>query len=157
MGVSALDPKTHTMSMQLIANQRYMGKLQREAIGGSEKAQQKIAELSTRKFFTDATGHEWSYGEMIQVAKNHNIAFTTRIVNATDAAGGPEGIAEALFPAKTLKGKAGRVAQLPIKIGQDVVGRTLEEQARLVSLISHLKDSGDVTMAARQTKQFPFD
>lgn len=157
MGVSALDPRTHTMSMQLIANQRHMGKLQREAIVGSVKAQEKIAELSTKKFFTDVTGHEWSYGEMIQVAKNHNIAFTTKVVNATDAAQGPEGIAEALFPAKTKMGKLGRAAQVPVKIGQDVVGRTLEEQARLVSFITHLKDTGDVTMAARQTKQFLFD
>lgn len=124
---------------------------------GNSQAQEQIAEISQQKFFTDAVGHEWSYGEIIQVAKNNNIAFTSRIVSQSDAAGGPEAIAESLFPAKTKKGKLARLAQAPGRIGQDVVGRTIEEQSRLVSFITNLKATGDVTMASRQTKQFLFD
>lgn len=157
IGLSAMDPRTHVMSTQLIHAQRAMAKLQKEAIGGSAQAQSKIAEISTKKFFTDVTGHTWTYGEIVQVAKNHNIAFTSRIVSSSDAAGGPEAIAEALFAAKTVKGKVGRALATPGRIGQDVVGRTVEEQGRLVNFITHLKETGDVTMASRQTKQFLFD
>ena len=157
LGLSALDPKTHVVSMQLIGAQRKMNKLTREAIGGSAKAQEEVAQIASKKFFTDATGHEWSYGEIIQVAKNNNIAFTSRIVSQSDAAGGPEALSKALFPAKDIKGKVGRVVSAPGRIGQDVVGRTIEEQARLVNFITHLKQTGDVTMASRRTKQFLFD
>jgi hypothetical protein len=157
IGLSALDPRTHVMSSQLIVAQRSIAKLQREVVGGSTQAQEKIAELLTKNFFTDVTGHTWSYGEMIQVAKNNNIAFTSRIVSQSDAAGGPEGLMAALMPAKTKLAKAGRIAATPGRIGQDVVGRTIEEQSRLVNFITNLKASGDVTMASRQTKQFLFD
>lgn len=157
LGLGAIDPRTHTMSSQLIIAQRSMVGLQRQALGGSAKAAEKIAEINRKKFFTDASGYTWSYGEMISVAKNNNIAFTSRIVSQSDAAEGPEGLMKALMPAKTKLAKAGRIAAAPGRIGQDVVGRTIEEQTRLVNFITNLKATGDVTMASRQTKQFLFD
>lgn len=160
IGVNALNPRIHTMASSLIYSDRVMNKLQRQALGTGAKAdaaRKQIADIAERVMFTDASGYKWTFGELRQVVKNHNVAFTSRILTATDVAGGPEKIAERLFPPTTKKGKLGRLMEKPADIGQDIVGRTFEEQARLVNFIANLRHTGDVTMAAQRTKQFLFD
>jgi len=160
LGVHALNPKIHALSTQLIYNDRKLQKLQRQAMATGDKGKQalaEIAEITQRTMFTDSSGYKWSYGELRQVAKNNNIAFTTKIVTSTDVMRGPKEISKAFFPAEGVTQKAGRFVAAPFRFGQDVVGRTLEEQARLVNFIANLRETGDVTTAALRTKMFLFD
>lgn len=160
IGLHAVNPKIHTLSVSLINADRKINKLQREALGAgadAEKARAELGRVMQGEVFTDATGHKWTYGELRQVAKNNNIAFTNRIVTSADVQKGQEQLVKSLFPSKTIVGKAANVAKFPFKVGQDVVGKNIEEHARLVNFIANLRGTGDVTLAARRTKQFLFD
>lgn len=160
IGYHAVNPRTHAMSISLLKADRQLNKLSRLALGTGDdalRAQAKQAALLGKEMFTDATGYKWTFGELRQVAKNNNIAFTKAIVTSNDVQKGQQALVKALFPAPTIKGKIARGVAKPFEIGQDVVGRTLEEQARLVNFLSNLKNTGDVTMAAARTKQFLFD
>lgn len=160
IGLNAMNPKVHAMSTSLIKTDRQLNKLARAAMGTGDdalKAQTKMNALLQREMFTDATGYKWTYGELRQVAKNNNIAFTSRIVTSNDVQGGADSLVKALFPAKGVVEKGKKAVAAPFKFGQDVVGRTLEEQARLVNFLSNLRATGDVIHAAKRTKQFLFD
>lgn len=160
LGTQVLNPQLHTVSMQMIKADRQLTRLATSMVGDGAKSTAAKAEfdaLSRKVAFKDATGYDWTMGELRQVAKNSNIAFTSRIVTSGDVMGGPDKIAKALFHDSTLVGKGKSAVSAPFRFGQDVVGRTIEEQARLVNFIANLKNTGDVTLAARRTKQFLFD
>lgn len=166
IGLNSLNPKTHAVSTQIVTLDRKLNKLKIEAMKANPRAgvQQEIAEILQKRVFTDATGHEWSYGELHRVIKNNNIAFNRNIVGSLDVTKGTDQIVNDLFPVspKDLKRFAARQVEgggqnfAPFKAGREV-GRAIEEQARLVDFITNLKNTGDVQLAAVRTKQFLFD
>lgn len=173
IGLNAINPKIHTMASKMIYWDRQMSKLAVDSLSSDVKkaaaAKSQLSQMSQKSVFTDASGYDWTVGELRQVAKNNNIAFTSNIVNSSDVRGGPQQIAERLFSPDTakdivtgarnasLKSRAKAAVTYPFRKGQDVVGKTVEEQGRMINFIANLRKTGDVTMAARRTKQFLFD
>lgn len=156
IGVNAINPKTNAASLNLMYIERRLAKLERQALK-SPKAQAEIGRLMSREMFTDVAGNKWTYGELRQVAKNHNIAFTGRVLSPSDAKlGATEGSKRALFGADTMVSKVTSKATVPLKIGQSI-GTMVEEHARLTNFLHNLRVTGDVTTAAKRTKQFLFD
>ncbi|HRF70296.1 MAG TPA: hypothetical protein PKV66_02570, partial [Candidatus Pelethenecus sp.] len=169
LGVHSLDPVKHAQATQLVYNDRLANRLEAKAFGlgeGAEAAKNELHDLLSKKMFTDAVGHEWSFGELRQTMKNHGVAFTRNITGSIDVAQGGEALANSLFPeamsaggkAKSLAKKVVPVTQdfAPFKVGREV-GRAIEEQARVLDFVANLKNTGDVTHAAARTKQFLFD
>jgi len=166
LGVHSLNPVHHTVAGGLIQKDRAAARLQRKALGvGPEaaKAQDELFDLMNQKMFTDATGHEWTFGELRAVIKNNNVAFNRSIAGASDIGQSNKELVNALFPQSASKLKQMGKKYLPVgqefvpfKFGREV-GRAIEEQARLVDFIANLKNTGDVTLASQRTKQFLFD
>lgn len=169
IGVGVLNPKTNALAGQMIKFDYDIDKLAREA--GNEE---KIAEMLQRVAFKDATDYEWTFGELRQVLKNNGIAFTRASnINASDVAMGSQGLVDPLFGSKNvleaIKGKgtksklehtikAGKaVIKEPFRFGQDVVGSSIENHGKMVNFFTNLRKTGDVTIAAKRTKQFLFD
>jgi len=122
----------------------------------TNKAQDELYELMTKKLFTDATGHEWSFGELREAIKTNGVAFGGKFSGAMDVT--PIGGSD-LFPGMknmTVKKGAKKAIKAPVDAGF-AVGKLVEEQARLVDFIANLKNTGDVTLAAQRTKMFLFD
>ena len=160
IGLHALNPKLHTMSMNLMHKEYTINGLRRKSLGvgpEAEAARQQITEIESQVVFRDAPGNDWTFGELIQTVKNHNIAFTNRIVTSADIVKGPREISRALFGAEGVAEKGKRAIAAPFEFGQHVVGRGIENHARLINFIANLRATGDVTSAARRTKMFLFD
>lgn len=161
LGVHALNPRIHALAGDMVYKERAFSKLQRAAMGlgeGADKAKSDLADMLAKPYFKDATGHSWSYGELRQVAKDHNIAFTrTSSVTSSDVKGGVDSLSKAIFTTSSKIQKGKNFATGAAKFGQEVVGNAIESQARLVNFISNLRNTGDVMLAAKRTKQFLFD
>lgn len=166
LGVQSFNPAMHAISGQLVAADRKLSSLVLESmkVAPREGVQDEISELLGKKVFTDATGNDWSFGELQRVMKNNNIAFNKNIVGSMDTSNGTKDLIADLFPSssKDIKGFLKRQTSngmqnfTPFVVGRDV-GRAIEEQARTMDFITNLKRTGDVSMAAVRTKQFLFD
>lgn len=165
IGMHALNPRTHAVSAQLVRADRKLNSLMVESMKVNPRAgiQDEIHDLMTKKVFTDATGGEWTFGELHRVIKNNNVAFNKNLTGPVDIQRPADSMADALFPASTKDIK--KLARKALPVGQDFkgfevgreVGRAIEEQARIVDFITNLKATGDVQLAAARTKQFLFD
>jgi hypothetical protein len=163
IGAASLDPRNHVLAGSIVKMDRDLVGLQLKAAKGDMEAADKVFDLTTKKVFTDATGHSWSFGELRQVMKNNNIAFNKNITGSLDVTRSPEEAARALFP-MTKKDVKGAVKKaLPVSndfVGFEVgreVGRAIEEQARVMDFMVNLRNTGDVSLASMRTKQFLFD
>lgn len=166
IGVNSLDPRVHAMSVSLMNDDRIANRLQRLALGTGKqatKAQDDLSKLLSKQAFRDASGHAWSFGELRQVIKDRNVAFSRQITSAVDIIQDDTQFINTLFQdegsllKKVIKGSVPITQEFkPFKWGQ-AVGRKVEEQARLVDFLVNLKATGDVTHAAQRTKQFLFD
>lgn len=166
LGLNSFNPKMHAISAQLVKSDRDLAKLTIESMKAAprEGVADEISTLLGKKVFTDATGNEWSFGELHRVMKNNNIAFNKNIVGSLDVTKGTDKIIADLFPSssKDIKGFVKRQVSnggqnfTPFAVGRDI-GRAIEEQARTMDFITNLKKTGDVQMAAVRTKQFLFD
>lgn len=169
LGVHSINPVNHTVATQLVYHDRVANKLEAAAFGigeAADAAKNELHDLITKKMFTDALGHEWTFGELRQTMKNNGVAFTKNITGSIDVTKSANELANSLFP-DTL-GKAGKIKQVagkilptsqefaPFKMGREV-GRAIEEQARVLDFVANLKNTGDVSHAAARTKQFLFD
>lgn len=170
IGLHAMNPRIHTVASQMIYWDRQLNKLATHSLSSdvskADAAKSQIAQLLQKEAFVDVSGHSWSVGELRQVAKNNNIAFTTKSgVASSDTVAA----AHPLFALDSAKdivtgahgasagARVKAAATYPFRKGQDVVGKSIEDQARMVNFIANLRKTGDVTMAARRTKQFLFD
>jgi len=169
LGVHSLDPVKHSQAVQLVYSDRKAASLEAKAFGigeAAEAAKDELHDLLSKKMFTDALGHEWSFGELRQTMKNNGVAFNKNITGSIDVTKSGEELANSLFPeamstgskAKTIAKKIIPVTQefAPFQAGREV-GRAIEEQARVLSFVANLKNTGDVMHAATRTKQFLFD
>lgn len=171
IGLHALNPQLHTMSGDLIVKDMQLNKLQRLALKPGEagiKAQQELNDLLAKVVFSDSTGNAWTVGELRQVLKKNNIAFTSRITTSTDTAEGPIGLARATFPIGAQSGAAAKakvLAKKALPISQEfkvfeygrAVGNAVETHSHLINFLANLRNTGDVGLAAARTKQFLFD
>lgn len=162
IGVHALNPRINAMSLNMLNLDRQVQKLQAVVMGAGEdaaKSQAKLTDMLSRTMFTDATGHEWSFGELRQVVKNNNIALTPHAgITSADLRDGSEAVKSRFFKPTSLfsTDAVGRAVAYPFKKGQDF-GSAIEEHAKMTNFIANLQNTGDVTLAARRTKQFLFD
>lgn len=158
LGLNSLNPAAHAFSAEMIVSDRKLVKLERKMMGtGKEatKAAEEMQEILNKPAFTDSTGMPWTVGELRQVMKDKGVAFRGDLTGALDTADNTpsEAFSKLLFPtAKTkLAGKANVFAH-----GREV-GRAIEEEARILSFVANLKNTGDVMLAANRTKMFLFD
>jgi hypothetical protein len=165
LGVHSLNPTTHVQSMKLISFEKNFGKLQGKiAAGGPDaaKAADDLYELQQKTFFTDASGMDWTFGELRRTIKDNVVAFNSDISGQLDVRKGARDIANQMgdrlmFPSKVVSGQnVKRAAGAPFRIGREV-GSNIEDQARIVSFLTNLKKTGDVQLAVQRTKQFLFD
>lgn len=166
LGLNSFNPKNHAVATQIVATDRNLNKLQLEMMKPNPKegTAEEIAKIMTRKVFTDATGFEWTYGELHRVMKNNNIAFNRNIVGSLDVTKGTDSLVSDLFPTtqKDIKSIIKRQTSdggqnfVAFKAGREV-GRAIEEQARALDFVVNLQKTGDVQLAALRTKQFLFD
>lgn len=177
LGYHVFNPATHTAAIDLLNKDRVAGDLSRQMLGSGAKAieaQTKYAELMGRKVFTDATGQEYTFGELRSAMKQHDVAFRTDISGQADIYNDRErmftNLAQndsKLFGKEVgVKTKAAAKALnpftlepgnfAPVKYGR-VVGNAIESQARIVNFLSNLRATGDVLHAAQRTKMFLFD
>lgn len=166
LGVHSLNPQLHSMSGAMIINDRSANRLQRLALKSGKagvKAKEQLQELLEKKMFTDRSGYNWTFGELRQVAKENNVAFSRTLTGALDITESPEQFVKTLFQSeqpiiKKVARKGLPITQqfAPFSIGREF-GRAVEEQARLVDFLANLKNTGDVMHAAQRTKQFLFD
>jgi hypothetical protein len=161
LGVHALNPRLHALAGDMVYKDYQLARLTRASMKGGEagaKASEDLAKLLDTHYFTDATGHAWTFGELRQTAKDHNIAFTrSASVTSSDFALGPESLSKAIFETESKVQKAKNAVTTAAKFGQEHVGAGIENQARLLNFIANLRNTGDVTLAAKRTKQFLFD
>lgn len=170
IGYHALNPANHAMSIDILHKDSQVNKLQQVAAGiGAEadKAKDELHDLMTKPYFTDATGHIWSYGELRQTIRDHNIAFNPgSTISPDDIKKTSSEQMQNLFPeyatgaakAKSIASKVLPYSQnfAPFQWGRNV-GQAVEGQARILNFVANLRNTGDVTMAANRTKQFLFD
>lgn len=160
MGVQALNPRLHGLAGDMIYKDKQLNKLMIDSMkpGATEDAKNAVADLLKTPYFKDATGHQWTYGELRQVAKDHNVAFTKQAaVQSSDVVEGPASMSKAIFATDSTLQKAKNAITTAAKFGQDQVGNAIESQARLVNFLGNLRNTGDVMLAATRTKQFLFD
>lgn len=163
MGVHAFNPVYHYVAGHMVLMDRQATKLGLDAMkpGATEESKTALADLLKTPMFTDTTGNTWTFGELRRVAKDHNIAFTSRITSSIDSAQGPAGIAKGIFEEPLAK----RIVKGALPISQEflgfkggrALGNAIEEQGRLLNFTANLRNTGDVTLAAKRTKQFLFD
>lgn len=156
MGVQALNPRINAMSLNMLNLDRQATKLSRDLSDAGKTA---LNDMLSRTMFTDATGHEWTFGELRQVIKNNNIALTPHAgITSADLREGQDAVKSRFFKPASLFSvdAAKRGIAKPFQIGQDV-GSAIEEHAKMTNFIGNLQNTGDVTLAARRTKQFLFD
>lgn len=160
MGVHALNPRLHGLAGDMIYKDYKLAGLTRDAMkpGATEEAKNALEDMLKTPYFKDATGHQWTYGELRQVAKDHNIAFSrTSGVTSNDVAGGVQSMQKAIFATDSVVQKGKNAIGTAAKFGQEHIGSAVENQARLVNFLGNLRNTGDVTLAAQRTKQFLFD
>lgn len=164
LGVHALNPMYHYQAASLINDNRIAESLRAGVESGKEGAAEQLSALMNKKYFTDTTGNDWTFGEISQVAKNHNIAFSKGAgIDSGDFANNAK---NALFGPETAAGKAKQfitqtanplsTKNAGFSVGK-TVGNNIEEQARLLNFTANLRNTGDVMLAAKRTKQFLFD
>ncbi len=167
IGFNSLNPTNHIIASRLIQYGSQIEKLGLRIAEGDSNATRELIDLQKRVLVTDKRGHEWTVGEIVQVAKNNVIAFNPNIIGQTDVMYSGREMVDALqddlFPKYNKYGTA--IAKginpfsqrfMPFRVGRKV-GNYVEWQARLVDFIANLKHTGDVEHAAYQTKQFLFD
>lgn len=168
LGYHVMNPATWGTSADMILKDRQASALSLKALSHGPEAEQAKAdlqELMGKTMFTDSTGNAWTFGELRQVAKNNNIAFTGRIVNSSDIKDGAIGISRSLFEPESLGAKASKLAKQALPTSQEFkpfqlgrsIGTAIEEHGRLMNFVSNLRNSGDVMLASKRTKQFLFD
>lgn len=167
LGRESFNPKMHAISGQIVGLDRKLNGLKMEAMKPNPRAgvQDEINEILQKNVFTDATGNAWTYGELHRVMKNNGIAFNRNIVGSLDVTKGTDSIVADLFPVSPKDVKAFVNKNVTGDMGQNfvgfragrAVGNAIEEQARTMSFITNLRNTGDVQMAAVRTKQFLFD
>lgn len=166
LGYHALNPVTYVKAAHLWNLNRQFENLSEKAMGIGEDAEQAknaLHDLTTQKVFSDTTGNSWSFGEMRSVLRNHNIAFTSSSgIDSADVGLSAEDATKQLFPQESLAKKVvaavNPLSQNNVAFkGGRVVGNVIENQARMVNFLANLHNTGDVTLAAKRTKQFLFD
>jgi len=164
LGLHSLNPILHGSAASMVAIDRKVGRLEEVAYGigeAADKAKEELHDLLGKKVFTDATGTEWSFGELRETMRRKNIAFTHGNIGPLDI--DPEERLGKLFPEQESKTKRMLRKTVPLtqdfkgfEIGRDV-GTLIEEQARVLDFMANLKATGDPTLAAMRTKMFLFD
>lgn len=158
LGLQSLNPANHAFAAHMIVNDRQMNKLAKRMAGSGKdavKAAEEMQEMMNKPAFTDATGMQWTVGELRQVMKEKGIAFRQDITGSLDTAenGASDAFSKMLFPTKWSK----RADKANVFAHGREVGRAVEEQGRILSFVANLKNTGDVMLAANRTKMFLFD
>lgn len=167
MGYETFNPATHLMAGDFIYKDRLANSLASKMVGigdDSVKATKEFTELMQKNVFTDKTGYTWTYGEIRKAIKDNNVAFNKMLPGAGDVDMTDTQSLAKFFGLDQSKTKRNlqklnpfNADQNAIIVGGREIGRTIEEQARLINFITNLKKTGDVQHAAQRAKQFLFD
>lgn len=165
IGLESLNPQTHALSAQFLKADFELNGLAVDALKGGKagaKAKDAVYDMMTKKAFTDASGYEWSMGELRSVMKRNNIAMRDNLIGQVDTARSTEDMINAIMPKGFVEGgykdwfnPFGENFK-PWRGGR-WVGNQIEGQARMVNFLTNLRKTGDVDLAVARTKQFLFD
>jgi len=166
IGWESLNPVNHVISGRLIKLNSELEDLGMKMATGDADATRKFIETSNKVILTDSRGHKWTAGDIIRVSRDNIIAFNPTLVGQIDVQMSSRDIAQQLMEhVFNKRGSAKAIASAviptsqsfgPFRVGR-YIGNMIESQARLVDFVANLRKTGDVEMAAFQTKQFLFD
>jgi hypothetical protein len=167
IGRHALDPLKQTRAAQIQKAEKAIHQLSIDVQVGKEGSKEALTRAMSRVIQVDATGHQWTMGELIRTLKNYNIAFGNQFsgVIGLETATLKDYITnidtkffkeaeEGLIKKGTHGGK--QLVKQAFEGGQNF-GQIVENQARIVHFLAHLEKTGDVGLAANRTKMFLFD
>jgi hypothetical protein len=165
IGIAAFNPAVNAQASAMIKidlNLRKLERLSMKAGKEADAAREEMAEILSKKVFTDITGVEWTYGELRMHMQRNNIAFNPgHNVGSLDTT--TQGRVEQLYDSTdSVLVKAAKnanvfsVTSLPYKTGREFA-QIVEAQARVLNFMNNLKNTGDPLLAAQRTKMFLFD
>lgn len=169
IGYESLNPVNHIIASRLIHYNNDIEKIALRIGEGDPNAARELMDLQSRVILTDTRGHNWTVGEMVQMAKNNVIAFQPNIIGQADVMYSSKEtvdfLMDDLFAPVNKWGMAKKIGRganpasqafVPFRAGR-AVGNYIEWQGRLVDFVANLRKTGDVEHSAFQTKQFLFD
>ena len=167
LGFQTFNPKTNIIATNIAWNDMQANKLARKAMGVGDDAAIALKEYNTlmdKKMFTDATGYNWTFGELRDAIKNNGVALNKNIVGVMDTTMDRDKMLSSVFGVgKTKLGKAKEAlnpfdidTNLATKAGRNVA-YTIENQLRLTNFVANLNNTGDVMHAAARSALFQFD
>lgn len=178
LGYHAFNPATHTAAIDLLNKDRQANNFARAMLGSGQEAvaaKQSFEDLMNTKVFTDATGQDYTFGELRSAVKQHDVAMRADVSGQADVYNDRERMFTNLAHTNDGKILGKQVGQktkavatalnpftlepgnfAPVKYGR-AVGNAIESQARMVNFLSNLRATGDVLHAAQRTKMFLFD
>ena len=167
IGYHALSPANHMMAAQLqIDNAKLEDLFLDLATEATPEKMQAITELSNKVVLTDKRGYEWTAGELNRVIRDNVIAFHPSILGMMDTGHSSSEmlteLEEHIFADTNKWGMVKRSLNptkqnfLPFQVGRNVANWT-ESEPRILNFLANLKNTGDVSFAAHQTKQFLYD
>lgn len=168
LGSFMLNPVNHVMSINILKSAYRLDKLETMIKLGDSKALQEWNQLSTKVFFTDKSGRDWTVNELRHTMRTQRVAFGNQFAGHIDIeARTPKDVDDEfnyhLFDDQLTSGqvKLKKIGDKwtkvdPLKLGMDV-GQMIEDQGRIMHFLGSLRETGDVVNAAQRTKQFLFD
>lgn len=172
IGYHAFNPKTFATSTGLMQNNKKYNKLMDDILKAEAKGADNLPalkgeldQLLSKPVFKDARGHNWTFGELQDVVKKKDIAFTeiATAVKRDEVLSKKKTLTESLEKQEKSKIKEGVRKIFPVykdfygyEVGREV-GNAIENHGRLVNFLTNLEKTGDVSLAASRTKQFLFD
>lgn len=167
IGVHALDPAQHMMSIQLQRTSKQMENLMLDlSENPTADNLQKYFELSDKVVLKDQRGYEWTAGELDRVLRDNVVAYNPSVLGMMDAGLTPgermKELNDMLFTDTNKWGNAKRQLNplkqsfAPYAQGRNIANY-MESEPRILNFLANLRNTGDVSFAAHQTKQFLYD
>ncbi len=168
IGYHALSPAKHMMAVQLQMNSHELENLFMELSDKpSAETLKKITDLSNKVILTDKRGYKWTVGELDRVLKDNVVGYHPSISGMMDTGRTSQQMLadlESHLYAPTNKWgseikdyyKFWSQDFKPFQAGRNLAYHT-ESQPRILNFLANLENTGDVSFAAYQTKQFLYD
>lgn len=167
LGFETFNPKTNIIAMNIAWNDMQANKLARKAMGSGDDAAKALKEYNTlldKKIFTDASGYNWTFGEIRNAIKDNGVALNKNIIGAMDVTVDRDKMLSSVFGVGKTKLSKVKDAVNPFDIDTNLLTRggrnvayTIENQLRITNFVANLNNTGDVMHAAARSKLFQFD
>lgn len=167
IGYHSLSPAKHMMAMKLQGFNKQLEEAMMDLhLDSTPEKLQKYFEIADKEILTDKAGHTWTAGELDRVLRDNVVAYNPSILGMMDSGLSTnerfEQVSDALFAHTNKWGSALKKANpasqkfFLFEQGRNL-SNYLESEPRILNFLANLENTGDVSFAAHQTKQFLYD